>query len=649
MTPARLLPRPSARSARVLPAVSPAASRPVASLAAALPAVLAAALMLLAGCQSLVHENLPASIDRAQALVRSGDHAGAAREFEALAADNAGRPANDYLLRAATEWLAAGRASDASRVLALLAGELGAAQARDVKLIGAEAALLRGDAAQGWAALLAVPEPTDAPTAARYFVLRQRLAFATARPVEGVRAEIAAEKFLPDDAARLASRRELFAQLRAASERGEKLDPNAAAREPLVRGWLELAPIAAQAKRYGGAASAIAVWRARNAGHPAQDLLRSEVSVPEVVASLPSAPHVALLVPLTGRNAAAGVQIRDGLLAGLYGVPAAARPNLRLYDTNATSIAQATSDAAAAGADFIIGPLIREDVIAAAEIGGRRPRMLALNFLPADHAPPEGFYQFALSPEDEARAAARRAISDGHRRAAALVPAGDWGTRVLAAFREEFEAGGGVLLSSATLPQGRTDYAAPIQSLLRLADSRARAKRLEGVLGTALAFQARRRGDIDCIFTPAPASIARQVRPQLRFHFAGDLPDYATSDAFDPGSSNNRDLDGLVFLDMPWMLGTGDATARLRTATTQAWPQDPRSRSRLFAFGYDAWQLYTALRGVSGNGNGAQAAVDIAGVSGHLTLDANRRVRRELEWAGIRDGTARLLGAQSGQ
>ena len=213
----------------------------------------------------------------------------------------------------------------------------------------------------------------------------------------------------------------------------------------------------------------------------------------------------------------------------------------------------------------MIGPLTREEVVAAADAPGRRPPLLALNFLAAEAAAPQSFYQFALSPEDEARLAARRALADGRRRAVALVPEGDWGTRVLNAFRAEFEGGGGQLLDSVAYAPSRNDYSDPIQSALRLKDSRARQKRLEAALGTTLAFQPRRRADIDLLFTPAPSATARQLRPQLRFHFAGDIPAYATSDAYEPGLAGNQDLEGLVFPDMPWMLGAdgaGRATAR---------------------------------------------------------------------------------------
>jgi outer membrane PBP1 activator LpoA protein len=224
----------------------------------------------------------------------------------------------------------------------------------------------------------------------------------------------------------------------------------------------------------------------------------------------------------------------------------------------------------------------------------------------------------------------------------ALVPAGDWGTRVLNAFRAELEGGGGQLLDAVAYEPNSNDFSDPIQSALRLKDSSAREKRLESLLGTTLAFQPRRRGDIDLLFTPAPPQTARQLRPQLRFHFAGDLPAYATSDAYEPGLAGNQDLEGLVFPEMPWMLGAGGTAARLRAATSEAWGPDVRGRGRLYAFGYDAWLLYQGL-----NAAGGAPPAPIDGVTGRLSVDAERRVRRDLDWAQMRGGVPRLLDAAS--
>jgi outer membrane PBP1 activator LpoA protein len=348
-------------------------------------------------------------------------------------------------------------------------------------------------------------------------------------------------------------------------------------------------------------------------------------------------PHIALLLPVTGRAVAAAISVRDGFMTAYYQLPPAERPRLQIYDTGSQSVADALTQATAAGADFIVGPLTREEVAAAADFPGLHLPVLALNFLPPDRPPPAQFYQYALSPEDEARLVARRVLEDHHRRGVAVVPAGDWGTRVLAAFRQELQAGGGDLLASAQIDTARTDYSPAITEVLRQSDSTARFHRLESILGTKLQFEPRRRNDVEFIFAPAPANLERLLRPQLRFHYAGDIPTYATSDAFEPDVRANEDLEGLMFPDMPWMLG-GDLADAVHAATREAWPSGGPYRGRLFAFGFDALRLVQALRhaGVSGT-------ISVAGLTGRLSLDGQRHVRRELGWAQLHDGELRLL------
>ena len=73
------------------------------------------------------------------------------------------------------------------------------------------------------------------------------------------------------------SRVNLLDSLRAASERGVKIQP-ALARNPVVRGWLELAPMAAQAAHNSPAATAeLTAWLARHPTHPAAPVVRTEL------------------------------------------------------------------------------------------------------------------------------------------------------------------------------------------------------------------------------------------------------------------------------------------------------------------------------------------------------------------------------------
>ena len=642
---------------------------------------------LLAGCATAPQREA-ATPERAAALAGRGDHAAAALEYDAVAAVAVGVIGNDYRLLAAQQWLAAGRAPEATAALARLAEPLEPAQATARDLFAAEAALLAGDAARALSLLGAMTAPAPDADFDRFHALRQRAALATGRPLEAIASERARETRVTDPARRAALREELLTQLRRASAQGPALDPRSAGRDAVARGWLEAAPLAARAAAAPASSNAaiIAAWKKRYPDHPAGAALAATniasasasasasagvaaaagaaagavsgtpgvagATITPAPATLPPGAHVAALLPLSGRNAAVGAQLRDGLLAAWFAQPAEGRLPLRFYDTvggaeGTSVVADRLAAARAAGAVSIIGPLLREDVIAAAGAwssltadastrGGGAPTLLALNFLPTEAgAVPAGLLQFGLSPEDEARAIARRASAAGQRRAVALVPAGDWGQRVLRAFREEFEAGGGTLLASRPV-QGR-DQSAAIRAVLGIDASRARHQRLQSLLGSSLVFQPRRRGDVDVLFLPGQPTQVRQLRAQLKFESAGDIPFYSTADAWDGRADG--DLEGMVFPDMPWMVApAADGVAALRTQSQAAWG-DLRGRGRLFALGHDAWLVQEALR----TGRLAAGRGEITGVTGALALDDQRRVRRALSWAEIRSSTLRPL------
>jgi outer membrane PBP1 activator LpoA protein len=349
--------------------------------------------------------------------------------------------------------------------------------------------------------------------------------------------------------------------------------------------------------------------------------------------------NVALIMPITGKLAGAGVSLREGFMTAYYQAPAERRLHIRIYDTNELGVGNAVAQATHDGAQLIVGPLAREHVVQAASIAQAHAPILALNFLPAGTAVPSAFYQFALSPEDEAREVARRVIADGHHAGVAIIPSGDWGNRVLAAFSQELQAAGGTLIAQTPIDTGLSDYSPEIMGVLGINESRARDKRLEALLGSKLGFEPRPRGDIEFIFAASQVTTARLLLPQLRFHYVGGIPTYATSDSYEPSASANQDLDGLIFPDMPWILGSNYADA-VREAAHSAWPNDGAPRNRLFAFGFDAYLVAAALQAQP-----ATTQLDVQGITAHLSLDAQHRVHRELEWGEIHNGQARLLAA----
>jgi hypothetical protein len=575
----------------------------------------------------------------AENAARKGDHAQAASDYERVATARTGAQQSDALLSAAREWLAANRPTDAARVLSSITAPLSAAQSLDRSLTDAQISLLSNRIPEAWQKINAIAEASAAASASRYYALKMRIALAADRALDGVRAEMAAERYSANAAELTQLRTQLLTQLRGARDRGVKLDPQSSP-DPIVRGWLELAAIASDTRGASltGAAES-AAWRAKYPNHPALEILPQAVPAP-LVSATPGG-RVALLLPLTGAAATQAATVRDGFQSAYDQLPQATRPDLRIYDTGALPPNEAIAQARAAGSSFIVGPLTREDVLAVAALGSESIPVLALNYLPSDRPAPSGFYQFALSPENEARLVAQRLIADGHRRGIVLSPRGDWGNRVIDAFVQELSAGGGGLISQAQYDSSENDYGYELQSILRVADAEARHQRLQSVLGAKLNFEPRHRADIQFVFIITERAVnARLLVPQLKFFYAGDIPTYALSTAYEPDSLDaNRDIDGLIYPDMPWMVSDDGGIDAIRSSVGQAWDGKTAWRSRLFAFGYDACQLMVAMSDVRRN----PAQIQVAGLTGQLHLDPKDRVQRDLIWVQIRDGEPKRL------
>ena len=562
---------------------------------------------------------------RAAQLSQRGDHAAAARMFEEAAAQAAATRSNAYLLAAAREWVTAGNTAQAGAALGRITEPVAPAEALERTRLQAEMAIVAGQPQRALSLL-------DAPDAARdpaALATRARALFALGRPADAVTTLVSRERLLARQEDRLANERLIVDGVARSAQRGVDVRPIPGL-EPVVAGWLELGRIQANA-----AASAVGIggqlqaWRLRYPAHPANRTLWPEMSERLSRGVEPSS-RIALLLPLSGRARSAGLAVQDGFLSAYYEQPQGTRPDVRVYDVAASDAPSAYLAALGDGAQVVVGPLTREEVANLAAMADGRVTTLALNFLPEGTVTPNRFYQFALSPEDEARQAARRAVADGRTSGVALGPATDWGQRVLAAFNEELVAAGGTLVARDVYAAGTTDFGDIITRLLRLTP----AQTPEGRATRAF------RPDAQFIFVAAQPMAGRLIRTQLRFNYAGRLPMYSTSDIFDPGSRGNVDLNGVVFPDMPWVLDAGGPVALLRDDMDARWPERAPARSRLYAFGYDAFAIVAELAR-----RGRPFASPVPGVTGRLSLDPQGRVHRALEFARIEEGRAEPLPA----
>ncbi len=559
---------------------------------------------------------------RALRLSQDGKHAESAQAYAELAASE---PANhdNYELLSAEQWLAAGNVAAAKQAFAAVSPDARTRLPTARALVAAEIAYAENDGARAIHELDQIPVPSSADQAQNYWWIRGRSAFLTGHPVEGTRALVERERWLMDPAALRANRTEIYNRVRNAAEHGQSLKAPPKT-DPIVLGWLELGPIAvALARDPMRASAALANWKRQFPQHPANDSVLAAAST-QIAAATEFPDQIALLLPLSGRAEAVGVAVRDGFIAAYLEQPAASRPRLRIYDVAASSVSAAYGQAISDGAGFVVGPLTKEDVAAVVPLSGGRTPVLALNFLSDSINPPNNFYQFALSPEDEARAVARKLAADGRLNGVAIVPGNDWGNRVGAAFADELGHLGGSVLDSQRYDNSQVDFSDVIKQVLQV-------RAVKGEPTT-------HRTDAAFVFVAAGSpGIARQILPQLKFHYAGDVPVYSTSDSFEPDQTANSDLDGMLFPDMPWMISNDAVTAQIRDGVRAAWPARTVRRDRLYAFGFDAYRLVPALR------SKAPSAADISGVTGKLHLDEHNRIHRELDWTQIRNGQPNAL------
>src|ERR1700722_13802267 len=583
------------------------------------------AISLILGACTLVKPEQPLTDKPEQAarLMRDGKHAEAARAYAELSVED---PANhdNYALLSTEQWLAAGNIAAAKQVYATVSADARTKLPTPRALVAAEIALAENDGVRAIQELDQIPVPAAADQAQNYWWIRGRSAFLTGHPVEGARALVERERYLTDPAGLRANRDELFNRIRTAAERGQSLKPPPKT-DPIGLGWLELGPVAVELARDPmRAAASLANWRRLYPQHPANESVLSTASN-QIAAATEFPDQIALLLPLSGRSEGVGIAVRDGFIAAYLEQDAATRPRLKIYDVAAESVASAYSHAISDGAGFVVGPLTKEDVAAVVPLSGGRTPVLALNFLGDSVPAPSTFYQFALSPEDEARAVARRVVTDGRLNGVGIVPNSDWGNRVSAAFADELSHLGGAVLEAQRYETSQVDFSDVIKQVLQV-------RVVKGETPT-------HRTDAAFVFVAAgSAGVARQILPQLKFHYAGDVPGYSTSDSLAADPTANSDLEGMLFPDMPWMVASDPVTAQIRDGVRAAWPARTARRDRLYAFGFDAYRLMPALRGKA-----PAAAVEISGVTGKLHIDDQNRIHRDLDWAQIRNGAPASL------
>ena len=340
---------------------------------------------------------------------------------------------------------------------------------------------------------------------------------------------------------------------------------------------------------------------------------------------------VALLVPMTGTNAAVGQSIANAATMALLDL-GDTRINLQVYDTASGGAGVAATRAVADGARLFLGPLLAADVRAVQGVASANG-VPVLTFSNDAALAGNGTFVLGFQPGQSIARIVAYAHARGVERFAALVPAGVYGQRAATAFLRAIEASGGKAVAVASY--ARTS-AGLLQAARKLTDYDARhaaaaktaALRPDGTIAavshnlTPVGFQA--------LLIADSGSIAAAIAPALvQFGATPVLLMGTELWNSEPAIAQVPALNGAVFAAVP--------DERFHQLAVRYREKFGGAPSRLASFGYDAVLL---VNGVAGNGwavgtpfprAGLSAASGFAGIDGVFRFSGSGIAERGLE------------------
>ncbi|HIE9229198.1 TPA: penicillin-binding protein activator [Klebsiella variicola subsp. variicola] len=311
-----------------------------------------------------------------------------------------------------------------------------------------------------------------------------------------------------------------------------------------------------------------------------------------------------------------------------------ASAELKIYDTTSQPISQLLAQAQQDGATLVVGPLLKENVDDV--IKSNTPlNVLALN-QPEKVESRANLCYFALSPEDEARDAARHIHQQGKQTPLLLVPRGALGDRVVSAFADEWlKLGGASVLqqrfgSTAELRAGVNGgggialTGTPVSTLPSSQNSS---------LGSADEMPVSSGGSVDAAYILATPEQIAYIKPMIamRNGSQNNVTLYASSRSAQgtAGPDFRLEMEGLQYSEIPMLAGSNPALMQQALSAVR----NDYSLARLYAMGADAWSLanhFTQMRQTPG--------FELNGNTGDLTATQDCVINRKLSWLKYQQG-----------
>lgn len=405
-------------------------------------------------------------------------------------------------------------------------------------------------------------------------------------------------------------------------------------RYPSIQSWIQLATTSRRfATQPQELKSALNQWQLNNpelAGST-PDILNLAIETPVYTPE-----KIAVLLPLSGRLNKQAQAIKQGILAAYF--QEQERPQLIFIDTAKHAIPQVVTQLQEV--DFVVGPLLKDNIEALIQQLPADLPILALNEPEIDNNPQHFFY--ALAPEDEARQIARHLYQKGHKQPVVIAGSHSASQRMANAF---------IQLWSETGAQNKPDIITfndnktmrnKVEVLLDVGQSKNRIRQIDNSFRKEVHSIARNRRDIDAIVIFAQAGETELLNPIIESSispFAKLVPVYASSRSYSQDLNKNsiRDLRNLKFIDMPWLLDKQNWKQQQQQSKT-LWPQQRDSLQRLYAMGFDTLQLIPQLKHMQ-----LFPQFHSQLTSGALSLKDNQ-IQRLLNWGKIQQDQVLNLG-----
>ena len=330
------------------------------------------------------------------------------------------------------------------------------------------------------------------------------------------------------------------------------------------------------------------------------------VPVPDAVRGPPGpGATIALILPLDAKPYA---RAADAVRAGFLAAASAAgdQSHCIVIAHGEDGVLAAFEDARARDVKIIIGPLLRDDLKAVAQLALDLPFTIALNQLDEGTPSSPHLYTFPLAIESDARLIARRIHAEGVPTVAVVGAETPLMKRFATAFATEWLAEGG-----------------PVPDVYRFDGTQ------EAL--TAMRRDLVRRKSTHAILLAVDSGNATLAKPYL-----GTIPAYGSGPVFERETQAvTRDLDGLVLVEIPWIIAP-DAV-QFANLPKQEFPSD--ALMRLYALGLDAYRVARAFR------DGPPERFTLEGATGQVTLVDGRQFAREGRFGVFRAGQLTPLDA----